>query len=130
MSESPGHGRSPSAPEGRGAPALHTRAGHDGADARPGADARDGADARREADARHGADERARADRGTRVEQPRPQGTRMEQARPRGGHRGAGGPTFWALRLLVAISMVAGLVAEGVTPAAAAAPALWLDWPT
>ena len=49
----------------------------------------------------------------------------MEQARPRGGHRGAGGPTFWALRLLVAISMVAGLVAEGVTPAAAAAPALW-----
>ena len=49
----------------------------------------------------------------------------MEQARPRGGHRGAGGPTYWALRLLVAISMVAGLVAEGVTPAAAAAPALW-----
>ncbi len=60
---------------------------------------------------RLGAYWRARADRGTRVERPRP--------------KRASGSTYWGLRLLIAISMMAGLVAEGVTPASASAPALW-----
>jgi hypothetical protein len=49
----------------------------------------------------------------------------VERPRPISAHRRAGGPTYRALRLLVVISMVAGLVAEGVTPASASTPALW-----
>ena len=101
MRESPGRGRSLPTLEGIGAPGLGT-----------------GKDQGTQGGRRLGAYRRARTDQAARVERPR----------PKSAHGRAGGPTYWALRLLVVVSMVAGLVAEGVTgvtPASASSVPLW-----
>ncbi|MGP8208896.1 MAG: hypothetical protein ACLQVK_23060, partial [Acidimicrobiales bacterium] len=51
----------------------------------------------------------------------------MGRARPQGGSRSRAGLVPWAVRLLVATSMVAGLVGNNIEarPASASSPPLW-----